>query len=61
MSCVIGNIFAEHSPPCEECGTERVTITGTTVTGNAATLTITDAGFDFEGCAADLALRRNTM
>lgn len=37
MSCVIGNIFAELSPPCEECGAERVTITGTTVTGNAAT------------------------
>ena len=53
MSCIIGNIFAELSPPCEECGGERVKITGTTVTGNAATLTITDAGFDFEGCAAD--------
>lgn len=53
LSCIIGNIFAELSPPCEECGGERVKITGTTVTGNAATLTITDAGFDFEGCAAD--------
>ena len=47
LSCVIGNIFAELSPPCGDCGAERVTITGTTVTGNAATLTITEAGFDF--------------
>ena len=30
LSCVIGNIFAELSPPCEECGVERVTIKGTT-------------------------------
>ena len=56
LSCVIGNIFAELSPPCGECGAERVTITGTTVTGNAATLTITEAGFDFDGCADDTAL-----
>lgn len=53
LSCVIGNIFAELSPPCDACGAERVTITGTTVTGNAATLTVTEAGFDFEGCADD--------
>ena len=56
LSCVIGNIFAELSPPCEECGGERITIKGTTVTGNAAILTVTEAGFDFDGCAADTAL-----
>ena len=53
LSCVIGNIFAELSPPCAACGAEVLQITGTTVTGNAATLTVTEAGFDFEGCAED--------
>lgn len=46
LSCVIGNIFAELSPPCAACGAEVLQITGTTVTGNAATLTVTEAGFD---------------
>ena len=59
LSCVIGNMFAELSPPCEDCGAERVTITGTTVTGNAATLTVTEAGFDFDGCAEDTVLLEN--
>ena len=36
LSCVIGNIFAELSPPCAACGAEVLQITGTTVTGNAA-------------------------
>ena len=49
LSCVIGNIFAELSPPCAACGAEVLQITGTTVTGNAATLTVTEAGFDFDG------------
>lgn len=49
LSCVIGNIFAELSPPCAACGAEVLQITGTTVTGNAATLTVTEAGFDFLG------------
>lgn len=53
LSCVIGNIFAELSPPCAACGAEVLQITGTTVTGNAATLTVTEAGFDFDGCADD--------
>lgn len=44
LSCVIGNIFAELSPPCAACGAEVLQITGTTVTGNAATLTVTEAG-----------------
>ena len=50
------NIFAELSPPCAACGTEVLQITGTTVTGNAATLTVTEAGFDFDGCADDTAM-----
>ena len=56
LSCVIGNIFAELSPPCAACGAEVLQITGTTVTGNAATLTVTEAGFDFDGCADDTAI-----
>lgn len=56
LSCVIGNIFAELSPPCATCGAEVLQITGTTVTGNAATLTVTEAGFDFDGCADDTAM-----
>jgi hypothetical protein len=53
---VIGNVFAELSPPCDGCGTEILQIKGTTVTGNAATLTVTEAGFDFDGCADDTAI-----
>lgn len=56
LSCVIGNIFAELSPPCGGCGAEVLRITGTTVAGNAATLTVTEAGFDFDGCADDTAM-----
>lgn len=56
LSCVIGSIFAELSPPCAACGAEVLQITGTTVTGNAATLTVTEAGFDFDGCADDTAM-----
>ena len=56
LSCVIGNIFAELSPPCAACGAEVLQITGTTVTGNAATLTVTEVGFDFDGCADDTAI-----
>lgn len=56
LSCVIGNIFAELSPPCAACGAEVLQITGTTVAGNAATLTVTEAGFDFDGCADDTAM-----
>ena len=56
LSCVIGNIFAELSPPCGGCGAEVLQITGTTVTGNAAKLTVTEAGFDFDGCADDTAI-----
>lgn len=56
LSCVIGNIFAELSTPCAACGAEVLQITGTTVTGNAATLTVTEAGFDFDGCADDTAM-----
>lgn len=56
LSCVIGNIFAELSPPCAACGAEVLQITGTTVTGNAATLTVTEAGFDFDGSADDFFL-----
>ena len=53
LSCIIGNLFVELSPPCEHCGEDTLTITGTTVTGSKATLFVTAVGFDFEGCAED--------
>ena len=57
LSCVIGNIFAELSPPCAACGAEVLQITGTTVTGNAATLDrYRKRAFDFDGCADDTAM-----
>lgn len=56
LSCIIGNLFVELSPPCSCCGGGALTITGTTVNGNAGALTVTEAGFDFEGCAEDTAM-----
>lgn len=56
LSCVIGNIFAELSPPCAACGAEVLQITGTTVTGNAATLTVTEAGFDFDSTEGNVGI-----
>lgn len=53
LSCIIGNLFVELSPPCAHCGEGALTITGTTVTGNKGTIFVTAAGFDFEGCADD--------
>lgn len=32
LSCVIGNIFAELSPPCAACGAEVLQITGIIIT-----------------------------
>lgn len=49
-------IFTELRPPCDMCGGEAVTIRGITPTGHEATITLTAAGFDFEGCAEDTAL-----
>ena len=56
LSCIIGNLFVELNPPCENCGGDHVTIRGVTVTGNTALLIITTAGFEFEGSAADAAV-----
>lgn len=56
LSCIIGNIFTELRPPCDMCGGEAVSIHGITPTGHEATITLTAAGFDFEGCAEDTAL-----
>lgn len=53
LSCIIGNLFTELAPPCEHCGEDALIITGLTVSGNAAAVKITPAGFDFEGCAED--------
>ena len=60
LSCIIGNIFTELRPPCDMCGGEAVTIHGITPTGHEATITLTAAGFDFEGCAEDTALCRGS-
>ena len=56
LSCIIGNIFTELRPPCDMCGGEAVSIHGITPTGHEATITLTAAGFDFEGCTEDTAL-----
>jgi len=55
-SCVIGNILAEISPPCNNCGNDDISITGTTATGSTITIYITKEGFDIEGSAADIEL-----
>lgn len=56
VSCFIGSAFTELRPPCDACGSDAVTICGVTVSGNEATITLTAAGFDFEGCAEDTEL-----
>ena len=48
MSCIIGNLFTELSPPCDVCGCNALVIHGMTITGHTATLTVTEAGFDLE-------------
>ena len=45
----IAETRASFAPGAAACGAEVLQITGTTVTGNAATLTVTEAGFDFDG------------
>lgn len=49
LSCIIGNLFTELTVPCGQCSTENVIISGITYTGEAATLTIVDNGFLFDG------------
>lgn len=49
LSCIIGNVFAELSPPCNKCNGENIVLCGITPTGNAAALTIVKDGFIFEG------------
>lgn len=56
LSCVIGNLFTELHPPCAHCGENIIIICGTTVTGNAATLYITNGGFSFDGCQDDVSI-----
>lgn len=56
LSCVTETSSRSFPHPCAACGAEVLQITGTTVTGNAATLTVTEAGFDFDGCADDTAM-----
>lgn len=56
LSCVIGNIFTELRPPCEDCGAAAVVIRGITPTGHEAKITLTAAGFDFEGSEEDTAI-----
>ena len=49
LSCIIGNVFAELRPPCGLCRCGQLVICGTTVTGEEATLIVTEFGFDFDG------------
>ena len=56
LSCIIGNVFAELSPPCDACGCTSLVIHGKTITGHMATLTVTEAGFDLEAHKVDTEL-----
>lgn len=49
LSCIIGNLFTEITAPCGKCKADRITISGTTYTGEAATLVIVEDGFLFDG------------
>ena len=54
LSCIIATIFEELLPVCEECSTEskddELIIKGRMViSGNVATLKVTDYGCDFIG------------
>lgn len=51
LSCIIGHLFVELEPPCEECGGERVTIKGTAYNGDKVEIFITEWGFEFNGNA----------
>ncbi len=52
ISCIIGNLFTELTPPCRQCKTDKtsnIAISGITYAGEAATLTIVKDGFLFDG------------
>lgn len=49
LSCIIGNLFTELTVPCGQCSDNNVVISGTTYTGEAATLIIVEEGFLFDG------------
>ncbi len=55
LSCIIGNLFSEIEPPCEQCkDLDALTISGTTYTGARAVLTVTEYGFTFDGDPAEV-------
>lgn len=55
LTCIIGNLFTELSPPCGKCRTDSITISGITYTGEAATLVIVKDGFLFDGSPETIA------
>lgn len=54
ISCIIGNLFLEISPPCGACGDDYITISGTAYTGERVEVKITDWGFLYNGKAEDI-------
>lgn len=54
LSCIIGNLFLEISPPCGSCDDGFITISGTAYTGERVELKITDWGFLYSGGAGDI-------
>lgn len=54
LSCIIGNLFTELSPPCGLCNDDVITISGIAYTGERVELQITDWGFLYSGRAQDI-------
>ena len=59
VSCLIGNLFAEIEPPCGYPPSAALTICGTTRSGNAGRLVISDDYCLFYGLRSDLDAVRN--
>lgn len=55
LSCILGNLFAEISPPCDRCGkSDDLVICGITHHGNPGVLTVTKDGFQFDGNVSEI-------
>ena len=60
LSCIVGNLFAEIEPPCGIEKSDRLTICGTSHTGNACRLIVGTQYCLFCGMPEDLEAARNT-